>query len=726
MCFGNNKDVLADEYQREPDVAGGAGQAFVNEPALRHQLPEIADEMVGAPPVPVLCPYRQLHYRVRVSLFQDQQHAVGGVQVNIGGVVFQTDAHGLTPELEGPAGEYLASVGAMPYAWARCNCAACNMLGVCYVPWPVQEYGVVQIAHDLQIIELHVDQLLGVRLGYPEQVTGPTTIDRSWLAFYLPEIKGAGPNNGTGFVTSLGLTINRGAIRFPGQDGVAVLPEQEQILPPQADGGWRLARIVGAQVGPATLEVRLSETAYAREATAFDAVPLIPWQFWMYPTDHENNATSQAPVAGSYKFSPLWAWDVLSGRDPRAPKSAFGWEKNPENGHCDTFGAWSGHCNQAAAASIIFVEPPPDALWQRRDVARGNLDLQLDGEALKLLATEFAGNRVRTQTLFTTHAGQMLEHHALVDARAKALRANNQRYYRAADDVLYREDETLVAGPQRENIELQASVARSSQLGEFNAFEHTTWEAYNAALQAWTVAAAACYVDHVENMNVNHAAPAVPERGRYAVKLFQALQSKLGTEGVPLLTDVRTTAVRRCESEVWNQAVYLYRATYRQHPLAALDVQVGEPVSAQDLEVTVKIYWNEDKLPTYGTATATVTPAQGGVQVAPRELGARGNSLFRTMRLRLQFTDGGRLAPASDLHNIESCVGTMTKLEGNPQVAVITDYSCFPPRYFQEIVSIRPEPNMDAPEGNPYVDNHLLYAREGLPALITRARFPYA
>ena len=98
-------------------------------------------------------------------------------------------------------------------------------------------------------------------------------------------------------------------------------------------------------------------------------------------------------------FSPLWAFDVRVGRNPSTPGSTFEWELDPVNQHHDTAGDWSGHCNQAATASVIFAEPAAGFDWQQADSA--GRWLKLNGEGLKILATEFAGHRVQIETLFT-------------------------------------------------------------------------------------------------------------------------------------------------------------------------------------------------------------------------------------------------------------------------------------------------------------------------------------
>lgn len=66
-------------------------------------------------------------------------------------------------------------------------------------------------------------------------------------------------------------------------------------------------------------------------------------------------------------------------------------------------------------------------------------------------------------------------------------------------------------------------------------------------------------------------------------------------------------------NQVWNQAIYLYRAYYREHP-QALQTDAEER-RAQDMQVNLTVFWNEDYQPTYGPgkATAAVDDRGGGV-----------------------------------------------------------------------------------------------------------------
>jgi hypothetical protein len=85
--------------------------------------------------------------------------------------------------------------------------------------------------------------------------------------------------------------------------------------------------------------------------------------------------------------------------------------------------------------------------------------------------------------------------------------------------------------------------------------------------------------------------------GPAAVQLLAALRQHLGGQGEPLLCDMRAAYdaqnVQGSSAEVWNQAVFLYRAYYAEHE-SATAAHGGEVRQGQDLQVAIEIYANSD------------------------------------------------------------------------------------------------------------------------------------
>ncbi len=682
-----------------PEQPPQGAQARPAGPA-RNALPQHARRMNAGPPEERQCHHPRQTFRVRVRLYQDRRHVIGEASVFVENAppVGPTDRNGLTGDIVKQRNRY--RIGVVPPNQPGdlvCRCAHCRDLAddakVHYWPRKDQEYKEQEIRDDL--VEIFVDQVVRVKVGYPneESVPGRNTVDRTWVRFYLPETKGAGENQGSGFRTSLGMTTDKGTLHYLGANRSGDPFRQggtfDFILGPQP-GGWHFARVSGELQGPAKVSVRLSEKAYAREGQGYGAEPLIPWTFYYWPTNagKGGNTTIQEPKANRLVKSPLWAYDVWCGGNPRAPDSAFGWESNPENTHCNYGSSWAGHCNAAAAASILFKEPPGDIDWQWDDVARGNLKLCLNSEGLKLLATEYAGHQILKETLFSTNRD-------------------------------------MVEGELAKYIGLSQGIVLSRSRG------------------------------------------ATRERADYAVRLFASLQTELGEGGWPLLTDVRAPVARqRAEfkphaeemarqelqeeeearkrqrlkplkpkdrdaefakildrvfrneaarpDEVWNQAIYFYEASYQEHPDAP--PAEAEDRRAQDLRVTLKVYWNEDYPGTYDAATAVVVDeGHGKFSVTPRKKDRRSLSLWRELVLRLQFSNGGRLKAMDDRNNIESCMGQSG--DQNQEFYVL--------RYLEKVTGVNRAQQISL-FGNRFVDDRIFQLQEknGTQVLQLRNRYP--
>ncbi|HEY2379968.1 MAG TPA: hypothetical protein VGK48_02185 [Terriglobia bacterium] len=667
--------------------------------------------------------------RVRVLLFQDRTHVVGGASVVIDdAAAVATDANGLTDLRTLTAGgRHRIRVTVPPLhagVYVECQCGACRAgTPRRYLPRSDAEYPIAPLVGADQTIDVYVDQLVRLRLGQERNsVPAPNTVDCSWLTFYLPETQGARADQGSGFYSGLAMETNLGSLDYFGTNPRGAAASRGDtlgcVLGPRA-AGWHFARVIGGGAGPAAVSVILAEMAYARESNAYDAAPLIPWKFYFWPTGTGVNTTSEEPAAGQVVFSPLWAFDVHSGQDPTTADSAFGWESDPVNAHHDTEGEWSGHCNQAATASIIFKEPPDGVDWHWTDADREDRQLQLDSEGLKILATEFAGHRVKVETLFTIFENMMPEFSRVVQARVKAmLDSGDARYYPSADGLhLFKENGTeITAKEELERVKDGAGRKKPMQVEEVGRdFKYTTWEDYKKVRDAWDKVSAARLIKDLNAVNVNGLRRRFPERGTYATRIFAAMQAEIGVAGQPLLTDVRASATggSAASNQVWNQAIYLYRALYSEHPEAPKEDT--EERRAQDMQVLLTVFWNEDYgPPTYGAGseTATVTAADKGIfEVIPRETDKRDMSLSRNMRLRLQFSNGGRLNPADDRNDIETCTGR-------------NDSPFFLLRYLQKITAVTAK--TVSTDGNPFVDDSIfdLEKPAGTKVLQLRDRYP--
>jgi len=340
--------------------------------------------------------------RVRVLLYQDTGHAIGGARVVVDGrSPVTTNPNGIADFGQIPKGAYKIKVeptGVDPLSECQCHICHPPVLPKKYFCLREQEYPEVNHQQN-ETKDVYVDQCVRAKLGGVTQVVGPSTVSNTWIRFYLPQTKGATDNQGSGYTTTWQLETDNGQLEL--LDG-RTANKHEGIMGPQP-AGWYYARLVGGDAGTANITLQMREEAYAREGEGYNQKPLIPWTFFYWPTNQGNNTTSRHPCENDRRGSPLYALDKLFNRDPENRNSAFGWERDPTHAHCNEGSSWAGHCNIAASASIIFEEPPKDYIYGPnrcpkwfRHLFKGH-KYRLDCEGLKLVASEFAGHHSVTE-----------------------------------------------------------------------------------------------------------------------------------------------------------------------------------------------------------------------------------------------------------------------------------------------------------------------------------------
>jgi hypothetical protein len=174
----------------------------------------------------------------------------------------------------------------------------------------------------------------------------------------------------------LTLLAHDGRLKIAGNSSdlldIAIHPGTHGLMYVAADGGTR--REVTA---------RFVQVAFAREGVAARDKPLIPWNFWFFPSartylDGKVNPDAAEPEAIVRKFVHAMKTDPKEASDI-ADKAAK-WEH--DNHGADVGPDWLGHCHNAAGASIVF-EPP---------IARTVNGQSFSDNDLGLIAAELFGN----------------------------------------------------------------------------------------------------------------------------------------------------------------------------------------------------------------------------------------------------------------------------------------------------------------------------------------------
>ncbi|WP_377702633.1 hypothetical protein [Pseudoduganella sp. UC29_71] len=544
---------------------------------------------------PLLPPVVTARLCVQVLLWQDQAVAIAGASVTLdNAVTVLTADHG--------DGIY-ADFGQRPRGPHQLQvrrAAPDPLVIMARLPLPPVAYIArtanwnINLAADLQT-DVYVDQCLRLRLGHATAVTGANTGEHSWLRCWLPAVTAAGAT--PAYRTWFDIAASAGVLHSHGDapgNPAAPAPASATVAP--AAAGWRYFRFSGAAA--ANVTTALAEQGFAREAAAFNAAPIIPWNFYFWSVSramtwddvHQDfRVSATKPVAflraqdadnagidyvfpdgqafaisNPHGISPFEAFDAHFGLP--ALTSAMAWEQDPLNISHNDLGnvlpnpnTWEGHCNMMCAASIVFAEPVTT--------------LAFDAEHLKLFAAEFAANTVATQNVWT-----------LPDPVCRV-----------------------------------APVTAVPTVGDLG----------------WRTA---------QKLGLAR------DLGAAGLTLLGALRTYLGQRGLPLLTDMRASYnaqnVRGSADEVWNQVVFKYHVRFQEHALADA-THAADDRKGQDLELALSLYANADgELPTM---------TMPGQLVGNDVVHTPASCWQRTVVLRLQFINAGQPG-ADNLNTCTSCV----------------------------------------------------------------------
>jgi len=298
--------------------------------------------------------------------------------------------------------------------------------------------------------------------------------------------------------------------------------------------GWYYVKAVGA---PVEVDCTFQQVGFAREGPSDDDAPLIPYNFWFWPTAQK--ATLGGGMVEDNKFVKQ-AVDVLARYckiTGQNGTSAGMWEaikhQKPEGM------GWEGHCHHAAPASILFHAPASKVIE----------GVAFDKEEIEYLATEFFGN----------FGGYRLVWH--LDVLAPPLRFPLIAYLKPG---LPKTREDLIRGLSPEIGETAAGLV-DLWIKDFSGMEEILERSFAKAARTF-----------------------------YGKLVNQMLRRKH-----PLMANMRAYDGHSGPEEVWNQALFWYEATFREAD--PIEIPGAPPVEAERvIEVTCRLFANEDKYPSTG------------------------------------------------------------------------------------------------------------------------------
>jgi hypothetical protein len=537
-----------------------------------------------------------------------------------------------------------------------------------------------------------------LRLGWRTPVQGPDAgtflrltgkrVAGQWLRFYVPG--SFGPNNavaGQGIQLLLRLETESGQLRYHGLAAGLNAPPRligSNLTIPLSTGaqGWYYMQLDGSS--DTSVTVNLVERCYARVAAAVNAAPLIPWSFYFWTASrYDGRAVAFLPAAhfadtvlvnGNPKRITKYTYSPFEKFDRAFPGAhSFAWESDDSHLHVlpaaddNPTQFWQGHCDAAAAASILFE--PPEALTAGGPVVVNGQSF--DYEELKLFATEYAFN-------FSRGAGvkiwQVADNHPGAsrspwEQRPKVKIGTAYAAANASERTVTVNQEIIVNGPP-----LNGSY----------------WDLQGKRFPAASAAAPGFLAQTLEtNRGL---------MGTAAAQFHGFLRDHIGTLGEPMLSDLRaplaadaaalaTLSVgdrRKAAAQLWNQAIFYYEAWYKEYdyaePVPGTLNHASEKRCAQDIVLTVRFEANADSFPTQ-KPPATVGGPNG---VTLSNLG-----WTRTLEYRLQFQDDGTIDGNNVLNDWLTC-SDKGRLKPYPI-----------PRYLDSLVGLA---NVSNGGGNPDVD----------------------
>lgn len=423
---------------------------------------------------------------------------------------------------------------------------------------------------------------------------------------------------------------------------------------------------VALQDGPAgRLECGFQQKAWSRLDAAIGARALIPWSFWYWPYDHEEELARRKRILKRYQSI------INSGVDGAA------WE---EAHHGSGTLSWEGHCHQGARASVIFREP--------------DMIARIGGEAFKrsdakFLATEFAGNFMRMSGRWALNSiASAVPEYIIPGSLASnwlfAVFKRLRSMYESAFRSWNAEPGRQAWGDIVEFAGLRYDLARQ--------FDWTDKGGHDAVRNE---------MDSVMSALSNDDRRAIALRigqalGPKAAEFYDVLIRCVLRDGLPMIGDLRVDRAARDESserefgdeaiykamQIWNHGLFCYAAEYVQTP--AEQAGAGE----RDMCVSCRLYANLDELNVHRPLATEERDGARTVDVRPIEENCR----VLSCEWRVFFADNGDVdLTRGEWRDVRKRGGTQLFIPRNLEHPV------------ESLASTRVTARRPAEEGNPLV-----------------------
>jgi hypothetical protein len=342
-----------------------------------------------------------------------------------------------------------------------------------------------------------------------------------------------------------------------GHDGAEILVKggSSKIEYDVPVGRYGLHYVIAEGGSPRTVSCQFVQECVARTSPSDSAPMFAPWNFFYWPsadpymlphTDEKTHVITWVPSPNRYLPTEIAVLRKYARAFGKNPDLAEKWERHF---HVEANGPeWEGHCHLAAAASILFEEPVARTVSFHDLTTNAPAKESFSIEEIKYLASEWVGNFSNPERVWALEKGGVV-HNDL-----------KKVYY----PMVFKPGEPMDAAGL-------AFAIRSYLPKETNPDE----------MARKTLRSQPHLVGDVKGWF-----------GELAASFYQALIDQIKVDKQALVADLRGAGALSGPAEVWNHAVFYYKASYEERT-----PDHGADADSLDMWITCSIMANADLSP---------------------------------------------------------------------------------------------------------------------------------
>ena len=269
------------------------------------------------------------------------------------------------------------------------------------------------------------------------------------------------------------------------------------------------------------IQCSFTQVSFSRDGTGDVDDPLIPWNFWYWPSaDSPSNPDSVSAADVMKRYGKAF------GHDPDACSAAEHKDHGTEAITTAPYYDWQGHCHNAAPASALF-EKPSDVTYEDQEFSEADM---------KYLAAEYFGS------FGVLHRIWELKRGSSKPGPASGARFYLPAYFKPGDPS--KDRAKLIEGLKQEfrgdlPLDDPRLVKAAEQIADAQIADLGGEAAFKKKMDEWM--------------------------GELAAEFYQMLIDYLRVKKHPLVSNMRSYHGNGGPDQVWNQVYFCYSANYSEH-----------------------------------------------------------------------------------------------------------------------------------------------------------------